>query len=55
MEESAAPPRLGVYERDSAAFNRVLAFCDGLYAIAMTRQHRGGRGGLVGPPQAATN
>jgi uncharacterized membrane protein len=35
MEESAAP-RLGVYERDSAEFNRVLAFSDGLYAIAMT-------------------
>jgi hypothetical protein len=54
MEESAAP-RLGVYERDSAEFNRVPAFSDGLYAIAMTRQHRGGRGDLVGPPQAATN
>jgi uncharacterized membrane protein len=35
MEESAAP-RPGVYERDSAEFNRVLAFSDGLYAIAMT-------------------
>jgi TMEM175 potassium channel family protein len=35
MEQSAAP-RLGVYERDSAEFNRVLAFSDGLYAIAMT-------------------
>jgi uncharacterized membrane protein len=35
MEQSAAP-RPGVYERDSAEFNRVLAFSDGLYAIAMT-------------------
>jgi uncharacterized membrane protein len=35
MEESAAP-RPGVYERDSAEFNRVLAFSDGIYSIAMT-------------------
>jgi uncharacterized membrane protein len=35
MEQSAAP-RPGVCERDSAEFNRVLAFSDGLYAIAMT-------------------
>jgi uncharacterized membrane protein len=35
MEEGAAP-RPGVYERDTAEFNRVLAFSDGLYAIAMT-------------------
>lgn len=35
MDESAAA-RIGVYERDSAEFNRVLTFSDGLYAIAMT-------------------
>jgi uncharacterized membrane protein len=35
MEQSAAR-RAGVYDRDSAEFNRVLAFSDGLYSIAMT-------------------
>jgi uncharacterized membrane protein len=35
MDESATAP-IGVYERDSAEFNRVLTFSDGLYAIAMT-------------------
>jgi uncharacterized membrane protein len=35
MEDGSAE-RLGVYERDTVEFNRVLAFSDGLFAIAMT-------------------
>jgi uncharacterized membrane protein len=31
-----APPRTGVYERGTDEFSRVLAFSDGMYAIAMT-------------------